>query len=286
MARFLTNLVKTLALGVFLGLAASSVAHAQATRTWVSGVGDDANPCSRTAPCKTFAGAQTKTAAGGEIDALDPGGFGSITITKSLTIDGGGQVASVLNAGAPGININAGPTDMVTLRNLSIRGVPNTMGVAATNGINLIGGGQLIVEHCKISGFTQAVTLFTGTPIAAGTLGLASFNDDSIENCGAGILTNFGATDISNSRIRQITNVAVQTAAGSNSTIAVLGCTLTGNGTAVQSCAGSTIRLSNNDLFNNMTGINTNGGTVSSAGNNRKAGNATPGAPNATIAVQ
>jgi hypothetical protein len=74
----------------------SGPAHAQATRTWVSGVGDDANPCSRTAPCKTFAGAISKTAANGEIDALDPGGYGAVTITKAITIDGGGgQVASV-----------------------------------------------------------------------------------------------------------------------------------------------------------------------------------------------
>lgn len=70
--------------------------QAQASRTWVSGVGDDANPCSRVAPCKTFAGAISKTAPGGEIDALDPGGFGAVTITKAMTIDGGGgQVASV-----------------------------------------------------------------------------------------------------------------------------------------------------------------------------------------------
>src|ERR1700747_1674983 len=87
----------------------SSAAQAQASRTWVSGVGDDANPCSRTAPCKTFAGAISKTAAGGEIDALDPGGFGAVTITKSITIDGGGgQVASVLAAGTNGIIVNAG----------------------------------------------------------------------------------------------------------------------------------------------------------------------------------
>jgi hypothetical protein len=62
-------------------------AYAQASRTWVSGVGDDANPCSRTAPCKTFAGAISKTAVNGEINCLDPGGFGAVTITKSITID-------------------------------------------------------------------------------------------------------------------------------------------------------------------------------------------------------
>src|ERR1700684_214008 len=80
-------------------------AHAQATRTWVSGVGDDANPCSRTAPCKTFAGAISKTAAGGEISVLDPGGFGGVTITQSITLDGDGTLASILVASTNGITI-------------------------------------------------------------------------------------------------------------------------------------------------------------------------------------
>ena len=98
-------------------------AHAQATRTWVSGVGDDANPCSRTAPCLTFAGAITKTAAGGEIDALDSGGFGTLTITKSITIDGGGGVASVMaSSGGTGITVSAGATDIVTIRNVQVQG--------------------------------------------------------------------------------------------------------------------------------------------------------------------
>ncbi|HWF67880.1 MAG TPA: hypothetical protein VN670_11270, partial [Acidobacteriaceae bacterium] len=87
----------------------TSLATAQASRTWVSGVGDDANPCSRTAPCKTFAGAISKTAAGGEIDALDPAGYGAVTITKAITIDGGGgQVASILVSGTNGVVIQAG----------------------------------------------------------------------------------------------------------------------------------------------------------------------------------
>src|SRR5437016_7768023 len=87
---------------VLLVLVTASIANAQ-TRTWVSGVGDDANPCSRTAPCKTFAGAISKTGLGGEIDALDSAGFGSVTITKSITIDGGGTLASVLATGVNGI---------------------------------------------------------------------------------------------------------------------------------------------------------------------------------------
>src|SRR5215813_3659352 len=99
----------------------ASAAQAQATRTWVSGVGSDTNPCSRTAPCKTFAGAIIKTLAGGEISALDPAGYGAVTITKAITIDGGGgQVASVLASGTNGIVIAAGATDTVILRNIRI----------------------------------------------------------------------------------------------------------------------------------------------------------------------
>ena len=116
-------------------------ANAQATRTWVSGVGDDANPCSRTAPCKTFAGAISKTAAGGEINALDPGGFGAVTITKAITIDGGGgQVASVLVAGTNGIVVSAPATATVTLRNLRINGIVGTPS-GGLNGVQFLSGG-------------------------------------------------------------------------------------------------------------------------------------------------
>src|SRR5437762_11915077 len=88
-------------------LLSGSPAHAQASRTWVSGVGDDANPCSRTAPCKTFAGAISKTATGGEIDALDPAGYSAVTITRSMTIDGGGTSASILvSLGSNAVIIN------------------------------------------------------------------------------------------------------------------------------------------------------------------------------------
>src|ERR1700712_1596076 len=93
-----------------LAVLLAAPAHAQATRTWVSGTGDDANPCSRTAPCKTFAGSVSKTAAGGEINVLDPGGFGAVTITKSLTISSEGFEAGVLVSGTNAIIVNAGST--------------------------------------------------------------------------------------------------------------------------------------------------------------------------------
>src|ERR1700754_4824821 len=105
-----------------LPMLAAAPAHAQAAPTWGSGVGDDVTPCSRTAPCKTFAGAISKTAAGGEIDCLDPGGFGTVTITKSITIDGGTDAGGILSSGQNGINVNAGVNDKVVIRNLVIQG--------------------------------------------------------------------------------------------------------------------------------------------------------------------
>ena len=142
--RFTFNI---LAAAAFLLTIASS-ANAQASRTWVSGVGDDANPCSRTAPCKTFAGAISKTAASGEIDALDPGGFGAVTITKSITIDGSGTFASILASLVSGIVINAGANDVITIRGISINGFGNGI-----NGINILSAKTVNVEDCVIFRF-------------------------------------------------------------------------------------------------------------------------------------
>src|SRR5215212_7018467 len=148
--------LKVLTCAIFI-LALSSLAQAQATRTWVSGVGDDVNPCSRTAPCKTFAGAISKTAAGGEIDALDPGGFGAVTATKSILLDGtnGAGFGSILASGA-NVNDSATATPgtiVVSLRNLSINGAGSILG---TNGVNFTSGKSVIVENCIIQNFSNA----------------------------------------------------------------------------------------------------------------------------------
>jgi hypothetical protein len=139
--------IKVLAIATFM-FATVSIAQAQASRTWVSGVGDDANPCSRTAPCKTWAGAISKTAACGEIDALDPGGFGAVTITKSITLDGSGTFASILASLVNGIVINAASTDVITIRGLSINGFCNGI-----NGINILQAKTVNVEDCVIFRF-------------------------------------------------------------------------------------------------------------------------------------
>lgn len=132
-----------------LGFAAP--AAAQATRTWVSGVGDDANPCSRTAPCKTFAGAISKTAAGGEINCLDDGGFGAVTITKAMTIDCVTHEGGISASGTTGVLVNAGVNDVVTLRGLDILG-----GGTAVNGVRFIAGGALQIEDSVIRGVNAA----------------------------------------------------------------------------------------------------------------------------------
>src|SRR6185369_2092117 len=124
----------------------AGVAQAQATRTWVSGVGDDANPCSRTAPCKTFAGAISKTANGGEIDALDPGGYGAVTITKSITIDAC-CMASILATGTNAVNVN-GPGIVVNIRHISFQ--------QGLSGVNFVQGLSVTLEDCVINGFTTA----------------------------------------------------------------------------------------------------------------------------------
>ena len=130
----------------------SMPANAQATRTWISGVGDDANPCSRTAPCKTFAGAISKTSAAGEINCLDPGGFGAVTITKSIALicdpmSNGG----VLVSGTNGINVSAAATDIVYLEGLDFEGLN-----ASPSGVQINTAAKVSIVNCKIRGFTTA----------------------------------------------------------------------------------------------------------------------------------
>lgn len=164
--RFTFRLVTVLACFVFGNL----MSHAQ-QRTWVSGTGDDANPCSRDAPCRTFAGAITKTAQNGEIDALDPHGYGAFTVTKSITVEGTGTLAGVLASSTTGIIINLDPalgnTDAVhtiRLRGLALNGSANNsktgirgINVASTNFTDL----KVFIEDLVIDGFVNEGILYS-----------------------------------------------------------------------------------------------------------------------------
>lgn len=168
---------RILAIAIFT-FAFASMAQAQASRTWVSGVGDDANPCSRTAPCKTFAGAISKTAACGEIDALDPGGYGAVTITKSITIDGTGTFASILASLVTGITINAASTDVITIRGISINGFCNGL-----RAMNILQAKTVNIEDCVMFRFAGPGILVNETS----DLQLNIRNTVVRDNTGAGL---------------------------------------------------------------------------------------------------
>lgn len=167
MKTILTAAMTTLVLFSF-----ATAASAQATRTWVSGVGDDVNPCSRTAPCKTFAGAISKTAAGGEISVLDPGGYGAVTITKSITIDGTGFVSSILGSNTNGVVVN-GANIIVTLRRIQIQGAGTGL-----IGVHVIQGKQVNLVDVDISGFSagsaRGVSVTSNTKLSSRTRGSSS----------------------------------------------------------------------------------------------------------------
>src|SRR4051794_7890759 len=149
--------------GALLAAASTTPVYAQATRTWVSGVGDDLNPCSRTAPCKTFAGAISKTAAGGEINCLDPGGYGTLNITKSMSINCEYTLGSVLNSSVNGFIINVPAGTPVTLKGLEIEGAGT-----GVNGITIIQGG--IVHLHKLQIRRQTANGINFAPTAAAEL--------------------------------------------------------------------------------------------------------------------
>jgi hypothetical protein len=241
-------------------------ASAQATRTWVSGVGNDANPCSRTAPCKTFAGAISKTAAGGEINALDPGGYGAVTITKSITIDGGGgQVASVLAAGTNGITINAPAGSTVTLRNLRINGVGLTP-TPGLNGVQFLAGLALHIENCAIFGFSQSgININVNTTSAVqvyitDTLVATSLNGINARNAGTGkVSLSIQRTAISQSgtglKVDGTGGTAPITASLSDSMVA-------GNATGVSALSGpgnGSAIVTRSSIVNNTTGASATG---------------------------
>jgi len=231
-----------------LGLSALP-ASAQATRTWVSGVGSDANPCSRTAPCQTFAGAISKTAAGGEIDCLDPGGFGAVTITKAITIDCGGVTGGILAAAVNGVIINAGVNDRIVLRNLSIQGVGTGI-----NAIRFLAGLHLTVENVRISGFTTI-----GIDVSKSASGNLYVRDTYITNVPKGIRLFTGAgginAQITNSRFDALSTSALEVASGS--TVASISDSVVMNsGTALITTGGGFINADNNVIAKNTTGVN------------------------------
>jgi hypothetical protein len=294
--------------GLFLAMIAGPAA-AQATRTWVSGVGDDVNPCSRTAPCKTFAGAISKTAASGEINCLDSAGFGAVTITKSISIICEGVIGGIVVAGTNGIVINAAATDEIYLKGLDIFGTFATPGL---NGIRVLSAGYLHVEDCVIRDFVSASPNGVGIQIATTVnfkfvIARTSLTNNGSGSTGAGIQIKQTAGSVSGVIDRVIadrnvfgiaadgtanvagTNITIRDSNVSNNTqtgiLSVTGATGTGiltsrttvsnNLTGVAtSGAGAVLRIGSSEITGNTTGVS---GTVLSYGDNKLNGNGTDG---------
>src|SRR5579872_6261602 len=279
----------------------ASLACGQATRTWVSGVGDDANPCSRTAPCKTFAGAISKTAASGEIDVLDPGGFGAVTITKSITIDGTPVIAGVLVSGTPGIVINAAATDTVVLRGLDIDGL-----TTGTKGVEVLQAQRVSIEDCQIYGFTpRGISIeptsnpvdvsITNTRIknstsngvvvspTAGVAAHVALNNVTISgNTNFGLSITQGGVVVMRDSIMAdnavnttFSAIRIDGTGGGTTSLDMDNVVVSGSPTGIIALNGGTVRLNNSGILNNGTGLSaSSGGAILSFGNNRLAGNA------------
>lgn len=285
-----------------LVLLPASACFAQATRTWVSGVGDDVNPCSRTAPCKTFAGAISKTAANGIINVLDPGGFGAVTITKGITIQSPGDWGGILSANINGVVVNAGANDVVTLRSLSIDGAGT-----GTNGVRFIAGAKLVVDNCYIAGAATGIDFepagasklevnnttinnasANAVLIQAGAAGSASAALEKVRlmNSGFGLKVVKGIASMKDSVISGVATTGVK-ASGTTAIAKIsLDDTLVSDGGGGVNAQGAqaSIFLSRSTVTNNVVGVSvSSGGTLTSFGNNRIIGNTTDGNPTSTI---
>lgn len=281
----------------------ASAAHAQATRTWVSGVGDDANPCSRTAPCKTFAGAISKTAAKGVINVLDPGGFGAVTITKAITIEGPQKWGGILNALTNGVIVNAGASDTVNLRGLSIDGAGS-----GVNGVRFLAGAKLVIEDCYIASAATGVdfeptgnskleminttvnnTTTNAVLIQAGAAGNANASLEKVRltNSQFGLKVVKGVVSVKDSVVSGITTTAVKAAGTTAIAEITLDDTLVSDSGGGVNAAGATskIFISRSTVTHNSVGVSaSSSGIVTSFGNNRFIGNTTDGDPSSTIA--
>ena len=259
-------------------------------------------PAAAPRPAKTIAGAIAKTTAGGEIDALDPGGFGTLTITKAITLDGKGPLASILASGTPGLNVAAGPNDVVTIRNYSITGQGT-----GTYGINILSAGQVRIENCVIFGFSSdgihfspstsnavlyvrntqihncANGIYVGSP---GSPANVVIENSQVEECATGLFGDANTTSaIRNSLFTQNTGPGINISA--SSAVATIDNTeVSGNGSGIS--ASGAITISRDTIVNNTgTGLTATGtGSIRTFHNNVITGNNPDGIPTGSLPLK
>jgi len=298
------RILPLLVVAAFALLVRQAPAHAQQARTWVSGAGNDVGVCNRAAPCKTFNFAQTQTAAGGEIFALDGGEFDGLTINKAITIDGGSQNASVHATSLIAILVAANPGDVVIIRNLHVRGDGNLNG-HGVSGIDFASGALLSIEGCTISGTASTGILANPANNASGTLNVIN---TTITDTGGGIFLGptggaplFGEADhvtiqhttrngieAVSSVVFTVTNSSVLNAqaagieAVNGAVVNVDSSSVSSNDTAFSASSGGIIRVSRSTIYDNNNNFSINGGQIATDGTNVGAVNGTT-MPNGTV---
>jgi hypothetical protein len=258
-------------------LTGASSASAQATRTWVSGVGDDANPCSRTAPCKTWQGAFIKTATGGEINALDSAGYGAVMLTRSMTLDGEGVHASILSGGQTGVVVNIPATDpnqRVVLRNIGINGTGGVGTSVGLNGVRIDSAKTVHIENVRIGNFVQNGIDFT--PVATNDTSLV-LDGVTIAEIGGNGLT-VGAANAAQKLDVLVRNSSITGSRGTN------GGTAGETGIGISADTGAHVWLTGTTIFDNLIGLKTfarsgSAGVIESYCDNQIGGNTDDGTP-------
>jgi Right handed beta helix region len=266
-------------------------AQAQSPRTFVSAAGSDSNPCSFAAPCRHFQAAVNATSPGGEVDALDPAGYGPITISQAITIEGQGWSYIAPPTGGNGITINA-VSGNVAIHGVSLNGVGIT---GMTFGIAFNSGSSLTVRDSVIQNFTKDGIHFQ--PAASSQLSVLNTlvsnngsNGISIPPTGSGTTTGvLNHVDIENNGVNglfvdsvglQSINVTFSDSVSANNGangvltqhplawVTIRRCTISNNVTGLAAAGSGAIVIAQSIITGNGNAWDNGSGGIGSAGDN------------------
>jgi hypothetical protein len=173
-----------------------------AQRTFVSTSGSDANTasnCANATPCRGFAAALTVTDSGGEIVALASGGYGPVTIDKSVSIVSPEGVYAGISVTVPaGTAITIATAGIaVALRGLTLNGM-----ATGTSGILMTDGARLSIAHCVFANFSSGLRVTTSAKVRV-------LRSEFRDNHDAAIFSGGAIASISESQFYGSTDLAV-----------------------------------------------------------------------------
>ena len=217
--------------------------------------------------------------AGGEILCLGSGNYGGWTITKSVTVNCEGVIATMGDSptGLGSVFVNVAATDRVILRGADMN-MNNSPAFAAA--VNFVGAGTLVLDHVKIGGNTMGLAARSGilfTPNGPGKLVISnsSINDTGNSFGGAGVLIKpapGGSAQVSLDNVNVSANLFGVAADGSDSTAGInmtisdsVLASNTNDGLVATTSAGGApigVMVKNTKSVNNGFGIRSIGSTV------------------------